>query len=765
MGTYTVADRLPLILARWLLITLMLVALAAHPWLSQAAGRTWVNIGPEGGAVSRLLVVPQTPTTIYALVGASDYGETVYRSTDGGLSWIRASAGLRGRQIFDLALDPLTPARLFAATDDGIYRTANGGVSWSWLPGGPSNATHVAVAPSSPEVVYATSGWIIYRSADTGATWDAGTEYSSSLSSAAALAVDPSNANVVYAGTIEGLAKSTDGGATWSPLSQGLSASPLDLRAVVVHPQSPTTLFLTAGGATALYKSTNGGASWTTASSNLPGIPTGLGFHPSQPQILYAGTYSGLYRSTNGGSSWSLLPATVGRAVLSVANSPGDATRILVGLTDNGVLISEDAGATWLARSSGLRGLTVSSLAAAPTGEGSLYAATEGGQLLRTTDGGASWEVLNPAMATTGTSLGSVTALAVDPKVPTTIYVGGESGLFKSTTRGESWSLIGPSDPSFVGFSTQALAVDPQTPANLYLAGIRFERGLWRSVNGGASWTLATSGLSDTEVRALAVVPTAPSTLYAGTLSALFRSTNGAQSWSALSVGMPGGDGVDQITISPIDGDRIYIRRSALIYISSDGGTSWEARDVPTACVSVHDLVASPSLAAGVRVACSAGVFASTDAGESWSVEGEGWPDDVVATRIAHVPGAPGLIFAGGRAASVFAQQASGAGPQIIAQPVGQTISAGQTAVISVRVSGEGPLSYQWYRGPSGDTSNPVAGATSAALLTPPLAADAAYWVRVTNEVGAADSRSAPIRVLASAPKPQPQAFIPLVVR
>lgn len=541
MGTCTVANRLPLMLARWLLIALVLVALAAHPWLSQAAEKTWVNIGPEGGAVSRLLVAPETPTTIYALVGASDYGETVYRSTDGGLSWVRASDGLRGRQIFELALDPLTPTQLFAATDDGIYRTANGGVNWSWLPGGPSNATHVAVAPSSPEVVYATSGWIIYRSADSGTTWDAGTAYSSSLSSAAALAVDPANANVVYAGTIEGLAKSTDGGATWSPLSQGLPASPLDLRAVVVHPQLPTTLFLIAGGAASLYKSTNGGASWVIADTHLPGMPTGLGFHPSQSQILYAGTYSGLYRSTNGGSSWSQLPATVGRAVLSVANSPGDATRILVGLTDSGVLISEDAGATWLTRSSGLRGLTVSSLAAASTGEGALYVGTEGGQLLRTTDGGASWEVLNPAMATTGASLSSVKALAVDPKVSTTVYAGGEGGLFKSTTRGESWSLIAPPSPVFATFTTQALAIDPQTPANLYVAGGRLESGLWRSVNGGASWTLATSGLSDTEVRALAVVPTAPSTLYAGTLSALFRSTNGAQSWSALSVGMPGG--------------------------------------------------------------------------------------------------------------------------------------------------------------------------------------------------------------------------------
>lgn len=272
MGTCTVANRLPLMLARWLLIALVLVALAAHPWLSQAAEKTWVNIGPEGGAVSRLLVAPETPTTIYALVGASDYGETVYRSTDGGLSWVRASDGLRGRQIFELALDPLTPTQLFAATDDGIYRTANGGVNWSWLPGGPSNATHVAVAPSSPEVVYATSGWIIYRSADSGTTWDAGTAYSSSLSSAAALAVDPANANVVYAGTIEGLAKSTDGGATWSPLSQGLPASPLDLRAVVVHPQLPTTLFLIAGGAASLYKSTNGGASWVIADTHLPGM-------------------------------------------------------------------------------------------------------------------------------------------------------------------------------------------------------------------------------------------------------------------------------------------------------------------------------------------------------------------------------------------------------------------------------------------------------------------------------------------------------------
>ncbi|MBP7868236.1 MAG: PKD domain-containing protein [Acidobacteria bacterium] len=89
--------------------------------------------------------------------------------------------------------------------------------------------------------------------------------------------------------------------------------------------------------------------------------------------------------------------------------------------------------------------------------------------------------------------------------------------------------------------------------------------------------------------------------------------------------------------------------------------------------------------------------------------------------------------------------------PAIVSQPQGRLVLSGRTATLQVGASGTPPLSYQWYRGDRGDTSSPVAGATAFSFTTPSLTQSAAYWVRVSNDRGAADSDAAVVRVLAAA--------------
>jgi DNA-binding beta-propeller fold protein YncE len=90
--------------------------------------------------------------------------------------------------------------------------------------------------------------------------------------------------------------------------------------------------------------------------------------------------------------------------------------------------------------------------------------------------------------------------------------------------------------------------------------------------------------------------------------------------------------------------------------------------------------------------------------------------------------------------------------PTITAQPASQTITGGQVTTLSVVASGTGPLSYQWYKGQSGDTSSPVEGATSFGFTTPVLEATTSYWVLVSNTAGKVDSVSATITVTPVAP-------------
>jgi fibronectin type 3 domain-containing protein len=85
--------------------------------------------------------------------------------------------------------------------------------------------------------------------------------------------------------------------------------------------------------------------------------------------------------------------------------------------------------------------------------------------------------------------------------------------------------------------------------------------------------------------------------------------------------------------------------------------------------------------------------------------------------------------------------------PNITSQPQSQTIQNGQTATMSVGASGTAPFSYQWYRGSSGDTSNPISSATSSNYTTPALTQTTSYWVRVNNTCGSADSNTATITI------------------
>ena len=102
--------------------------------------------------------------------------------------------------------------------------------------------------------------------------------------------------------------------------------------------------------------------------------------------------------------------------------------------------------------------------------------------------------------------------------------------------------------------------------------------------------------------------------------------------------------------------------------------------------------------------------------------------------------------FCGSVASAVATVTVTCAPPSITTQPQSQTIQSGQSAALSVSATGTAPLSYQWYQGSSGDTSNPV-GTNASSLTTPSLTAAASFWVRVSNSCGHADSATATVTI------------------
>jgi len=139
--------------------------------------------------------------------------------------------------------------------------------------------------------------------------------------------------------------------------------------------------------------------------------------------------------------------------------------------------------------------------------------------VFKSTDGGSSWSVVS--LPNAGTS--AVNALAIDPATPTTLYVGtrlrglhGSFSVFKSTDGGSTWSVVNTGLP--INTPVTALAIDPTIPTTLYAGTV----GVFKSTDGGSTWSAVNTGLTNTAVRALAIDPATPTTLYAGTDGGVF---------------------------------------------------------------------------------------------------------------------------------------------------------------------------------------------------------------------------------------------------
>ncbi len=258
---------------------------------------------------------------------------------------------------------------------------------------------------------------------------------------------------------------------------------------------------------------------------------------------------------------------------------------VVYAATDQGVQKTTDAGATW--KSTGLTALSVA-LAIDPMTPATIFAGTASG-VSRSMDGGASWTSVFPAA--------NVHALAIDPRTPANVYVGGDAGaLAKSTDRGATWSTPATGIPDPI----VSIAIDPTSPATLYLATARpgpqprqisntGPGGLWKSTDGGATWTDLRNGLADMW-NAVVVDPHAPGTLYAAT-DLVFNAATGAS-----------------------DG---------LVAKSIDAGATWtQLSSFPSG--SVQGLVLDPVTAGTVYTFGLGGVMKSTDAGSTWQDAGDG---------------------------------------------------------------------------------------------------------------------------------------------
>lgn len=304
-----------------------------------------------------------------------------------------------------------------------------------------------------------------------------------------------------------------------------------------------------------------------------------------------------------------LSPLSALGALLWVAAAPGAAQRAPKAVPSPGAAAPSDAalaGLRW--RLVGpFRGGRVGAVAGDPTKPLVFYMGAANGGVWKTTNAGQSWKNLTDSVST----IAGVGALAIAPSDPNVIYVGtGErdlredlthgNGVWRSTDAGATWKQLGLLDSRQIG----AIRVDPRDPDRVFVAamghafGPNSERGVFRSTNGGTTWSRVLFLDDSTGAIDLAMDPSNPRILYAamwkfqrfpwgmnqgGGKTGIYKSTDGGDSWTALTdnAGLPTRPlGRIGLAVSPARPSRIWASveapdSSGGIFRSDDAGATW----------------------------------------------------------------------------------------------------------------------------------------------------------------------------------------------
>jgi photosystem II stability/assembly factor-like uncharacterized protein len=613
-------------------------------WKTTTAGTSWSPLTDRQAslAIGSIAIDPTNSSTIYVgtgeenFSGDSYYGAGILKSTNGGTSWLHLCGSFcgpvgqdgyygGGARIGGLAVSSANNQVILAAvalsSKDGIYRSTNGGKTWTHvLSGNPGTA--VLFDPTNGNTAYAALGSSfsggtegVYKSTDGGQNWLSDNGVGSNvlpLANAAriVLAMDPSHASTLYAGIADvntssllGLFKTTDGGANWTQLTSAPDYCAPQCsydHTIAVDPVNSNVIY--AGGAytTTLVRSLDGGNSWTVLQA-----AANFGFlHADMHALAFASDGSKLYLANDGG-----VYSTTQIAAINPAFSALNST---------------------LATAQFYSGLSID-----PTNVANAIGGTQ--------DNGT--ELYSGALAWNDVVCGDGAATAIDPVTPTTMYAACELiDIEKSTTGGPagSWNqtINGINNSDRVEF-IPPLAIDPSQPANLYFGTYR----LYQTTNGAATWTAISGDLSSGPtfwgvVTGIAVAPTDSNTVYVGTGdSHVWVTTNalagtGATFANRSSASLPPRV-ITDVVVDPTTSTSAYVTFSGFkgfgdtkghVFRTTDGGAHWKDISSNLPNTPVNAIVINPSTPSEIFVATDIGVFYTTSGGINWATLNVGLP-------------------------------------------------------------------------------------------------------------------------------------------
>lgn len=497
-------------------------------FVSTDAGVTWTQrSGLASRRIAQILVSPTDSNRVY-VAGASGFE----RSTDGGINWTTLRAG----GISDALIDPVTPTTLYIyVTSSGLFKSTDDGATWIQLASGaPTGLNWVRLAmgrsgAAGTNLILAKWNGTIYRSTDGGTSWStlAGSHGSASYHAwCNLLSVAPDDDGIILAGGV-GLERTANGGTSWSGAGGPLHA---DHHRAVFAPSNTSIVYTCNDGG--VFRSSDKGANWLKTSHGL--IVTqfyDLGSWTQIGTVVGGGSQDNGTLMTSGGLTWrGILGADGGYLIIH----PTDPRTMYAEQQNTDIRKSTDGGNTWVQKTAGLTGSQwVGIIAMDPNAPNTLFAGTS--IVHRTTDGCATpWVVSSQAVS------GVVSGIAVAESDSNRIYACSTGGnVYRSNDNGVTnpWTVVSAGLPA-AGATDIVVAHNDKDRVAVTFGGTGHGH-VYLSTNGGTAWTNVTGNLPDVPTSAFAFDPINANTFYAGTDVGVFRTIDGGASWQAFDNGMP----------------------------------------------------------------------------------------------------------------------------------------------------------------------------------------------------------------------------------
>jgi photosystem II stability/assembly factor-like uncharacterized protein len=569
----------------------------------------WTSLGPPGGDVFDAAV--STVDSNIALAGIApggSFGGTLYRSTDGGNTWLEVPA-LDGTSVFDIEFAP--DGTVYLGTQDSVRKSTDSGLTWVTLNlgiGANDQVFDVALDPSNPSnlwigVADAAGSQAVntMRSTDGGATWTDRTPPHAPMSGRG-VAVDPNSSNTVIAvfgGDFGGgeVWVTTDGGDSWMDRSAGLPGNPLN--AVVYD----GTRLLVGGGLlfgsqfVGLYQSPDLGVTWTPLHDGTWPVLVveDIAVDPNDSsRIFVAIDGGGVNRTTDGGATWQIgVGGTAALAGRSIRFQPGNSQDLFLGTSSLAVFHSTDSGDTFVQSSEGISELDLFSIDANPLNPDEIAVAFQGqnnGGTLSSTDAGATWQ-LESAPPTRYSAVrfapdGTLYAISAGPSTVA------PEGLYRREDNG-SWTSLGPDQGPLYESDLDTMRFSHNNPNLILLGGsdfgvAGFEGTIWRSTDAGESWTKVYEfgdfhRISDIEIVEDGTdqnMVASWSSESGDNIGGALRSTDGGGSWFDSSSGLPAFFRAPRLCASPTTPQTLLVSawlsfQSGGLFRTTDGGMTW----------------------------------------------------------------------------------------------------------------------------------------------------------------------------------------------